>query len=120
MRRLLPRSMLVGRSVHDAEAARRACDADYLIGGTVFETVSKPELTRPLGLEGLAAIVAAAGDRPVWAVGGVTGENAAAIRAAGARGIAAIGAFIPRGRVDTVRTLTEELTKLLRFSLTRL
>jgi thiamine-phosphate pyrophosphorylase len=120
VRRLMPDSMTIGRSVHSVDGARLARDADYLIAGTVFRTGSKPDAVRSLGVDGLAEIVAAAGDRPIWAVGGVTRENARAVRAAGARGVAAIGAFVPRESVGRLRESTEELTKLFRFSLTPL
>jgi len=117
-RSIVGQSMLVGRSVHTPEGARQAGDADYLIAGAVFSTDSKPGATRLLGLAGLAAIVAARGDRPVWAVGGITRDNISAVQASGAAGVAAIGAFIPRDRGMAVRESTQELTKLLRFSLT--
>jgi thiamine-phosphate pyrophosphorylase len=90
-RRLEPK-WWVGKSVHDlAEAeAARAEGADYLLVGPVFPTASHPE--RPaLGLDQLAAIAALG--PPVIAIGGVTAENAKAVRAAGAHGVAAIRAL---------------------------
>jgi thiamine biosynthesis protein ThiS len=64
---------------------------DYLLAGHVFATVSKPGRP-PLGLDGLGAIVAAS-PAPVLAIGGITGERVAAVIAAGAAGIAVIGAI---------------------------
>jgi thiamine-phosphate pyrophosphorylase len=90
-RRLEPR-WWIGKSVHDlAEAeAARAEGADYLLVGPVFPTPTHPE--RPaLGLDRLAAIAALGA--PVIAIGGVTAENAKAVRAAGAHGAAAIRAL---------------------------
>jgi thiamine-phosphate pyrophosphorylase len=46
----------------------------------------------PLGFDGLRAATARAGEIPVYALGGVDGSNVAPIVAAGARGVAAIGA----------------------------
>ena len=84
----------IGRSVHDlkeAEAARLS-GADYLLVGPVFETASHPG--RPaLGVETLGAIVAAAGELPVIAIGGITAERVQDVRKCGAYGVAAIRAL---------------------------
>lgn len=88
---VLPRGW-VGRSVHSAEEAKAAVDegADYLVAGHVFATPTHPD--RPAA--GLALVTACAAlGRPVIAIGGVTVENAAECRAAGAYGIAAIRAL---------------------------
>ncbi len=71
--------------------------ADYLLVGTVFPSESKPDGPAPIGLEGLRA-AAAAGPAPILAIGGVDVANAAGALRPGARGIAAIGAFLPEGR----------------------
>ena len=92
-RRLAPRPFLIGRSVHGASEAPAAAGADYVIAGTVFPTVSKAGHDH-LGVEGLRAVVGAVAV-PVLAIGGVTVERAGAVAAAGAAGIAAIGAFVP-------------------------
>jgi thiamine-phosphate diphosphorylase len=79
----------VGRSVHSAEEAKAAADegADYLVAGHVFITPTHPD--RPAA--GLALISACVGTGlPVIAIGGVTRENAAECREAGAYGVAAI------------------------------
>jgi thiamine-phosphate diphosphorylase len=92
-RALLGDRRLLGRSVHSAEAARRAAQegADYLLFGPVFPTASHPG--RPA--TGLAALreVAAAVETPVLAIGGVDAERARACQEAGAAGFAAIGYF---------------------------
>ena len=93
-RSLAPAGFLVGCSVHSVEEARAGTAlADYLIAGTVWRTPSKPAAHRLLGLDGLAAITAAA-TVPVLAIGGVTEQTAAQVAAAGASGVAAIGMFI--------------------------
>ncbi len=53
-------------------------------------TASKPGYGPALGLEGLARIAARA-PGPVIALGGVTPDDAATCRAAGARGVAVMG-----------------------------
>ena len=95
VRRLCGEAFLVGRSVHTAQSASHSEGADYLIAGPIRETVSKPGQAA-LGVDGFGAIVAEA-PCPVWAIGGITPLHSSAIAAAGAAGIAAIGAFIPAG-----------------------
>lgn len=113
-RPLLNQDQLVGRSVHDAGAAR-AHAADYLIAGSVFETLSKPGAPATLGLDGLRRVVLAAGECPVWAVGGVTIDRVAEVARTGARGIAAIGGFIPIDSGRGVAHTVEQLVKTWRF-----
>lgn len=91
VRRQIGPAALLGRSVHSAAAAAGATGVDYLLAGHVFATVSKPGRP-PLGLDGLAAIVAASPVK-VLAIGGITVERVAATIAAGAAGIAVIGAI---------------------------
>jgi thiamine-phosphate diphosphorylase len=79
---------LIGRSVHNVAAAARAVDdgADWLLVGHVFASPSHPgEPGR--GLELLASICARF-DLPVIAIGGITIGRIAAVRAAGAHGVA--------------------------------
>src|SRR5690606_23858041 len=90
-RDLLNEEIAIGRSVHAAAGAREAIGADYVLAGHVFPSRSKPGVP-PLGLEGLAAIVAAA-PCPVIAIGGITAERVADVIGAGAAGVAAIGAI---------------------------
>jgi thiamine-phosphate pyrophosphorylase len=88
-------SFIVGRSVHseaEAVAAEQTGGCDYLIFGTVFESVSKPGGHAIAGLDGLARVCAAV-TLPVVAIGGIVADHAAAIARAGAAGIAAIGLF---------------------------
>jgi thiamine-phosphate pyrophosphorylase len=110
---------LVGRSVHDAGAAVLARTADYLVAGSVFETASKPGRQATLGLDGLRAVVDAAGKCPVWAIGGVTQERMSAIVACGVRGVAAIGAFLPTTGSADVEGDVQKIAEALRFSLDR-
>ncbi|MFN8592334.1 MAG: sulfur carrier protein ThiS [Thermomicrobiales bacterium] len=90
-RSALGEAALIGRAVHDTAGARAAAGADYLLAGHVYPSASKPGQP-PLGLAGLAAIVAAA-PCPVLAIGGITPERVAAVIATGAAGIAVIGAI---------------------------
>lgn len=92
LRRLAPASgYLHLRSVHDLAGAESAVaeGADALVVGTIWASASHPG--RPGA--GLALIEATARlGRPVYAIGGVTAQRAREARAAGAWGVAAIGA----------------------------
>jgi thiamine-phosphate pyrophosphorylase len=82
----------IGCSVHalaEAEAAL-AEGADFLLVGSVYETVSHPGRP-PAGL-GLVRAAAALG-RPVIAIGGIDAARAREACDAGAYGVAAIGAL---------------------------
>lgn len=105
---------LVGRSVHDEEGACRSAAADYLIVGHIFDSVSKPG-RGPLGVDGLARIVRAAGSTPVLAIGGVTADAIGRLVEAGAVGVAAIGAFIPPRSADDVAAAVQKMTHDLRI-----
>ncbi|TBW39309.1 thiamine phosphate synthase [Siculibacillus lacustris] len=66
---------------------------DYLGVGPVFATATKPDAAPALGLSGLAAIRAAT-SLPIVAIGGVTADTVAGLRAAGADGVAVVSAIM--------------------------
>lgn len=85
---------LTGVSVHsrmEAEAAA-ARGADYLIYGHIFATDCKPGLA-PRGLAALEALCGAV-DIPVYAIGGISPENAGLCRAAGAAGVCMMSGYM--------------------------
>lgn len=88
--------LLHGRSCHDDDEVRRAVaeGASYVTVSPVAPTVSKPGYGPPLGLAGVRSAVAAAGPVPLFALGGVDAQNAATLRAAGAHGVAVMGAVM--------------------------
>lgn len=90
-RRLAP-DLMVGATCRTragaAEAA--AAGADYAGFGPVLATASKAGLPAPLGVD---AVEGAAGVLPLVAIGGLTAAAAADARAAGAHGVAVIGAI---------------------------
>ena len=94
-RRAVGRDALVGVSAHSFEEAANAAGegADYLTASPVFATASKPGYGPALGLEGLSRLAGAV-DIPVLALGGVTAANAADCLAAGAAGVAVMGAVM--------------------------
>jgi thiamine-phosphate pyrophosphorylase len=67
----------------------------------VFETPSKKQYGDPQGLDTLAKITSSVAV-PVFAIGGVTPENAAECIAAGAHGVASVGAVMKADDVTGV------------------
>ncbi len=101
-RAMLGPSAIIGRTFAN-EAHIRAVEGepvDYGCIGGVFPTRNKENAATPIGLEGLACLVrlarAVAGTIPVGAIAGITKANAAQVIAAGADGIAVIGAIFAR------------------------
>jgi thiamine-phosphate pyrophosphorylase len=85
----------VGASVHsldDAHDAERD-GAEWVLFGPVYDTPSKRAYGAPQGPEALAR-VAGRLRIPVIAVGGITPERVAEVRAAGAAGVAVISAIL--------------------------
>lgn len=84
---------LIGGTARDPERARQlvAEGADYLGVGPAYPTTTKTGLPAALGPAGIAA-VARAVDVPVIAIGGVTAARVPELLAAGARGVAVVGA----------------------------
>ena len=66
--------------------------ADYLIFSPIFDTPSKRAFGAPQGLKKLEAVCKAS-SLPVYALGGVTIENAKSCMDCGAYGIAALSYF---------------------------
>ncbi len=92
-RRLLGPTSVVGSTARDPGTARRLEDegASYLGVGPVYPSTTKDGLPAPIGLEGLAAVVAAV-SIPVFAISGVTAQRVPEVLDTGAHGIAVIGA----------------------------
>ncbi len=85
----------VGKSVHSIQAGIEASTqgADYILFGPIFDTPSKRPFGAPQGIEKLEELCQHV-SCPVFAVGGVTPENAKKCLNAGAYGLAAIGALM--------------------------
>jgi thiamine-phosphate pyrophosphorylase len=94
-RAVLGPGALIGVSTHDVEQARSAAadGADYVGVGPVFATSTKRGALPPRGLA-LVRAVRTAVPLPLVAIGGITPETAAGVRAAGADAVAMIGALI--------------------------
>lgn len=92
-RRLMGPDAIIGVSSHDIEDIETAKSqgADYVFYSPIYEPTSKKNASTPKGTEALTD--ACALGIPVVALGGITTENAAECKEAGAAGIAAIGAL---------------------------
>lgn len=86
---------LIGVSTHSLAEARsaQAEGADFAVFGPVFETSSKRIYGAPVGLKKLAEVTTALARFPIFALGGVTVNNALDCVRAGAAGIAGISLF---------------------------
>jgi thiamine-phosphate pyrophosphorylase len=95
-RRLLKPGSIIGVSTHDLDQLELAAKlpVDYVAFGPIFETGTKRDHEKPVGLEGLKAARAIAGDLPLVAIGGITGDNVEAVLAAGADSVALIAALV--------------------------
>lgn len=92
LRRRLPPGMILGLSIETEEQALRIpAGVDYIGAGPLRATATKPDHAAPVGLDGLARIIAAA-RLPAYAIGGIKPGDAAAIKAAGALGMAVVSA----------------------------
>jgi len=125
-RAVLGPRMLIGRSVHTPQGAGGALGADYLLAGHVYLSPSKLGVP-PLGLSGLAHIIAVA-PCPVIAIGGITPDRVSEIIQSGAHGVAVIGAIVeandPRAaaralRVAVDRSLQQHKEKMIMGADTR-
>lgn len=92
----VPPGFLLGISVGSAdEAARAPASADYWSVGPCFATPTKSDAGPPLGPAGFAEVAKLAAEgTPVIGIGGVMAANARTIIAAGATGVAVVGAVL--------------------------
>jgi len=84
--------LCVGRSTHDARQAAAATHegVDYVAFGPLFGTTSKSSAYDERGLEALREIAVSVAPLPLVAIGGIDAVRIAAVRAAGATGVAVI------------------------------
>jgi len=102
VRRLYPEAM-VGASAHSLERATEAgtCGAAFILFGPVFPTPSKAKYGDPMGLKALSIVAKGAG-RPVFAVGGITPENAHLCLENGATGVGVVSAIMSASNISEV------------------
>lgn len=99
----------VGCSIH-APGESRMEGADFFRFGPVFATPSKAAFGPPQGIDGLRDAVICAGKRSVFGVGGIDIGRIAAVREAGAHGVAVIRDWLTAR--DPARWLVDALLAL--------
>jgi thiamine-phosphate diphosphorylase len=94
-RRLTGDGFVIGYSPETDEETAKAADrgADYLGVGPVFGTFSKDDAGEAIGLDTIRRRATLAGI-PIIGIGGITAESAPAVIAAGAVGVAVVGAIL--------------------------
>lgn len=108
----LPAELAVGVSVHSPEEAARAAahGADSLLAGHVFATACKKGLA-PRGLPFVKQVRERAGEAPVWAIGGITTANGAAVLDSGAAVVCVMSSVMEAADAEgTVRALRAALS----------
>ncbi len=92
VRKVVGTKLVVGATARDANTARKRQDegASYLGVGPIYPTGSKAGLPPPIGVAGLAKIVAAV-EIPIIAIAGITKEHIPEVLDAGAHGVAVLG-----------------------------
>jgi thiamine-phosphate pyrophosphorylase len=111
-RKVLGNAGVLGATCREPVAARSAvvAGASYLGVGPAYRSTTKDGLPPSLGPAGIAAVARAVPGTPVIAIGGVTAEQVPELRAAGAYGVAVVGALA--NAADPGRA-TAELVKAL-------
>lgn len=86
VRRVVGEGVIVGRSTHSLEQAIQARQegADYIGFGPLFPTGTKPG-RKSIGLADIAAAQEAAGDMPLFCIGGINETTLPSVLQAGAR-----------------------------------
>lgn len=116
-RRLLGPDAIIGATLKNEGELPYLASApiDYACIGGVFGTVHKDNKDAPLGLDGLASLrratARALGALPVGAIAGINAGNAASVIAAGADGVAVIGALFsgadPKAAAQELRAVVD-------------
>ena len=109
-RQALGASVLVGMSAHsmvDVTSAQ-AAGADYVTLSPIYETTSKPGYGPALGIE--AVRLAAKASIAIVGLGGISAENAAAVRDAGAAGVAIMGSVMRA--TNPAQVVSDKLSRL--------
>jgi len=92
-RKLIPSTMQIGYTIDSLEQIEHidTYDADYFGVGAIFDTKTKVHTKPTLGLSGLA-LIRAATDKHIVAIGGIRTDNAIDVIRSGANSLAVIGA----------------------------
>lgn len=111
-RRVAGEKMFIGASTHSVEEAKNAEDegADFVTLGPVFDTTSKRQYGKPLGLDVIRR-AAAELSVPVFAIGGIKLEHMKDVLDSGACGVALISAILAS---DSVKSSSENFVRTMK------
>jgi thiamine-phosphate pyrophosphorylase len=100
--RTIMRDRLIGLSTHTLDQVRDASmrRVDYIAFGPIFQTTSKADHAPVVGTEGLRQARNLT-SLPLFAIGGITPDNAPEVRRAGADGLAVISAVLQASDIPT-------------------
>ena len=110
VRRFAPPSLIIGASVGEADEVWRSEGADFVAIGPVFAAAASGDTRPTMGLARFSELARLCGV-PAIAVGGIAPENAGAVIAAGAAGVAVISALFgaddPSGAARALRAAVD-------------
>ena len=91
-RKILGPQAIIGFSTHSIEQAIEAAyfPIDYIAIGPVYDTTTKEDPDRTVGLDGIKSVREAIGDFPLVAIGGINSGNVSQVIQAGAGSAAVI------------------------------
>lgn len=94
-RRMMGPDRLIGLSTHSPDQVKEAdrLHPDYIGYGPIFKPGSKRDHDPVVGVQGLTEIRRLT-SLPIFAIGGITGENVAEVMRAGADGVAVISTIV--------------------------
>lgn len=108
----MPAGKIIGYSTSNlaqVQKAEQIAGIDYLGLGPVYSSLSKSDADPALGLDGMQAIMDAGVSLPVVAIGGITVENASAVKRTGVDGVSVISAI---ARANDVTEAVRQLKKV--------
>lgn len=109
-RRVAPPGFILGASVGSVHEAPSAMLADYWGVGPFRTTATKSDAGAPLGIHGLADVIAVSAGRPCIAIGGVGPEDVGAVRGAGGAGVAVVSGIFAGDPEGGARRYAEALS----------
>ena len=115
VRRIVGDGVLVGRSTHSLEQAKQAKaeGADYIGFGPLFPTGTKPGRAS-IGLADIAAAQEAAGEMPMFCIGGINGTTLPEVLKAGAKRVVIVSWLLQQADIaQTAQGVIREIEQAL-------
>lgn len=112
VRKMLGSKIMLGLSTHSVAQAKEAAtqDVDYIGFGPLFITATKPDY-QPIGTNEITRVHQENPDLPIFCIGGIKQQNAAAVIEAGARRFVVVSGIL---QADDIEAYTRQLKSLLK------